>query len=73
MQNQGSMWQVIDKTLNPVWEEMFELAVGPEDTDLSIVLYDNDKGIIFGSSKEYLGSVNLPVHKIIKDGLVEKW
>ena len=65
--------KVIDKTLSPVWNETFELDVGPEDNDMSVVVYDNDNGLLYGSSKEYLGSVTISVNEMAKRRQVEQW
>ena len=64
---------MIDKTLSPVWNETFELDVGPEDNDMSVVVYDNDNGLLYGSSKEYLGSVTISVNEMAKRRQVEQW
>ena len=56
--------KIIDKTLNPIWNENFEFDVGPGDENLSVVLYDNDKGVLYGNSKEYLGSIKLSLNSI---------
>ena len=65
--------KVIDKTLNPVWNEAFDFDIAHADKSLSVVLYDNDKGLFYGSSKEYLGSVELAVQDLFKQGPVEQW
>ena len=62
---------IVDKTLNPVWNEKFEFDIGSEDEILSVVLYDNDKGVLYGNSKEYLGSIKLSINEIIPGS--ENW
>ena len=65
--------KIIDKTLNPVWNETFEFDLSKGDPTLSVVLYDNDKGMLYGSTKEYLGSIELPIKELVKRGALEKW
>ena len=65
--------KVIDKTLNPVWDETFDFEMAPADKSLRVVLYDDDKGLFYGSSKEYLGSVELTIQDFSNRGTVEEW
>ena len=65
--------KVIDKTLNPCWNETFEFDLSKGDSTLSIVLYDYDKGLLIGSSKEYLGSIELSIKELLIRGPMEKW
>ena len=65
--------KVAAKTLNPVWNETFDFDVAGLDSLLSIVIYDEDKGTIYGSSKEYLGSIDLPMREIMSQVTIEKW
>jgi hypothetical protein len=68
--------KVIDKTLTPCWNETFGFDLTAENTSLSIlsvVVYDNDKGMIYGNTKEYLGSIELPVKELLIEGSIEKW
>ena len=71
--NQMKKTRIIDKTLNPTWNETFEFYAGEREDTLSVVLYDDDKGMLYGSTKEYLGSIELPIHDLLKEGSVEKW
>ena len=64
---------IIDKTLNPEWNETFELELTNSDSDLNVVLYDYDKGIFFGGSQEYLGSVTVPVRNMLNQRSFEQW
>ena len=68
--------KVVDKTLSPEWNETFEFEVGGGgEPELSVVLWDHDKGLLFGSSKEYLGSVKVPLRQLLErgGGTVENW
>ena len=65
--------QVIAKTLSPAWGESFELEAGAGDGELRVVLYDSDAGLLYGSSKEYLGSVAVPLAPLAGRGAVEQW
>ncbi len=68
--------KVIDKTLTPSWNETFRFDLTAENTNLSVfsvVLYDNDKGMLYGNTKEYLGSVELPIRELLITGAMEKW
>ena len=64
---------VIDKTLNPEWNETFEFETSPSESNCNVVLYDYDKGIFYGSSQEYLGSVTVPILNLLGSGNGEQW
>ena len=64
---------IIDKTLNPEWNETFEFETTPLESNLNVVLYDYDKGILYGNSQEYLGSVTVPILELLGRGNGEEW
>ena len=51
---------VIQKTLDPEWNETFACECDLAGTHLDVLVHDHDKGLL-GSSSDYLGSVSIPL------------
>ncbi len=66
---------IIEKTLNPEWNETFEFELSPSESKLNVVLYDYDKGMLYGNSQEYLGSATVPLLSLLQagQGSGEQW
>ena len=64
---------VIYKTLNPEWNETFEFQFNSQESNLNVVVYDYDKGIFFGGTQEYLGSVTVNIDSLLQNGSGEEW
>ena len=64
--------KIIEKTLNPEWNESFEVDLGQQDT-LDVVCYDHDKGMLIGSFSEFLGCVSIPFAQIDSGTNLSEW
>ena len=66
--SQSFSTKVIPKTLNPEFNETVTLqwpaGSNPEAEELTISIFDHDKGRFFGSSSEYLGSCTLHLSSV---------
>ncbi len=68
--------KVVKKSLTPSWNETFRFNLRDENNNLGIlavVLYDNDTGILYGNTKKYLGSIDLPINELLIKGSGESW
>ena len=52
--------KVVKKSLTPEWNETFKFDHSSGSPSLSLVVYDEDKGLL-GSSAEYMGSCEITV------------
>jgi hypothetical protein len=63
--------RVVQKSLNPIWEECFEVACNLDKSVVDIVLCDQDKGLLgFGSGSEFLGCASFALN-VAEDG--DRW
>jgi hypothetical protein len=71
--------KVVEKSLTPSWNETFRFNLRDENNPttplgiLAVVLYDNDRGMLYGNTKKYLGSVDLPINALLINGSGESW
>ena len=60
LEGQTFKTKVQPRTLDPEWDEHFQMEADIAGATLELVVYDHDKGFL-GSSAEYLGSVAIPL------------
>ena len=65
--------RVIQKTLNPEWNELIVLDKDAVELSFDVVVYDHDKGLIMGSSSEFLGCVTIPLSTVREEDPISEW
>ena len=64
--------KVVKKSLTPEWNETFKFDYSSGSPSLSLVVYDEDKGLL-GSSAEYMGSCEITVDDLQLDQPLNEW
>jgi Ca2+-dependent lipid-binding protein len=60
---------VVYNSLDPVWDESFELVVVDEDKNLSVTLFDEDKG----GAVDVMGEVRFTISELRPYEELERW